>query len=48
VRRGLRLAALHAGAVDDARARLKPEISPIGEYGIPLRDELVLEPALPQ
>jgi ribosomal protein S18 acetylase RimI-like enzyme len=47
-RRGLRLAALHAAAVDDARARLKPEIPPIGEYGIPLRDELELELPLAQ
>lgn len=42
-RRGMRLAALHAGAVDESRARLKPDIPPIGEYGIPLRDELELE-----
>jgi GNAT superfamily N-acetyltransferase len=42
-RRGFRLAALHLGAVDDSRARLKPEIPPRGEYGIDLRDELVLE-----
>lgn len=42
-RRGLRLAALHAAAVDGARARLKSEIPPVGEYGIPLRDELELE-----
>jgi GNAT superfamily N-acetyltransferase len=42
-RRGFRLAALHAGAVDDSRARLKPEIPRTGEHGIDLRDELVLE-----
>jgi GNAT superfamily N-acetyltransferase len=42
-RRGFRLAALHAGAVDDSRARLKPEIPLTGEYGIDLRDELQLE-----
>ncbi|HEX2070447.1 MAG TPA: GNAT family N-acetyltransferase [Thermoleophilaceae bacterium] len=42
-RRGLRLAALHAGAVDRSRAGLKPEIPEIGEHGIPIRDELVLE-----
>ena len=42
-RRGFRLAALHRGAVDDSRARLKPEIPPIGEHGIELRDELELE-----
>jgi ribosomal protein S18 acetylase RimI-like enzyme len=42
-RRGFRLAKLHAGAVDDARARLKPGIPRTGDHGIPLRDELELE-----
>jgi hypothetical protein len=42
-RRGFRLAALHRGAVDDSRARLKPQIPPIGDHGIKLRDELELE-----
>jgi ribosomal protein S18 acetylase RimI-like enzyme len=42
-RRGFRLAALHRGAVDDSRARLKPEIPWRGDHGIPLRDELELE-----
>jgi len=42
-RRGFRLAALHQGAVDDSRARLKPEIPEVGAHGIPLRDELELE-----
>jgi GNAT superfamily N-acetyltransferase len=42
-RRGFRLAALHRGAVDDSRARLKPEIPQVGDYGIALRDELELE-----
>jgi GNAT superfamily N-acetyltransferase len=42
-RRGFRLAALHRGAVDDSRARLKPEIPEIGDHRIPLRDELELE-----
>jgi GNAT superfamily N-acetyltransferase len=42
-RRGFRLARLNPGAVDDARARLKPELPAVGEYGIPIRDELVLE-----
>jgi GNAT superfamily N-acetyltransferase len=42
-RRGFRLAKLHAGAVDDARARLKPGIPKLGDHGIPLRDELELE-----
>jgi GNAT superfamily N-acetyltransferase len=41
-RRGFRLAALHAGAVDRSRASLKPEIPEVGEHGIPLRDELEL------
>jgi GNAT superfamily N-acetyltransferase len=42
-RRGFRLAALHAGAVDDGRAPLKPEIPKVGDHGIPIRDELELE-----
>jgi GNAT superfamily N-acetyltransferase len=42
-RRGFRLAQLKPGGVDDSRARLKPEIPETGEYGIPLRDEIVLE-----
>jgi GNAT superfamily N-acetyltransferase len=41
-RRGFRLDVLRAGAVDDCRARLKPEIPRTGDYGIPLRDELEL------
>jgi GNAT superfamily N-acetyltransferase len=45
-RRGFHLAALHRGAVDDARARLKPEIPTVGDYGIALRDELELEKLL--
>jgi ribosomal protein S18 acetylase RimI-like enzyme len=42
-RRGLRLAALRAGAVDEARRTLKPEIGEVGNDGIPVRDELELE-----
>jgi GNAT superfamily N-acetyltransferase len=42
-RRGFRLAALHAGAVDRSRAELKPEIPAVGDHGIPLRDELELD-----
>jgi GNAT superfamily N-acetyltransferase len=42
-RRGFKLAALHPGAVDRSRATLKPAIPPVGDHGIPLRDELVLE-----
>ena len=47
-RRGFRLTALHPGAVDDSRIRLKPEVPAIGEHGIPRRDELELDqPAAP-
>src|SRR4051794_433189 len=42
-RRGFRLAELRAGAVDESRRELKPEISVLGSYGIELRDELELE-----
>ena len=42
-RRGFRLAALHPGAVDHSRAHLKPEIPPVGDHGIDLRDELELD-----
>jgi ribosomal protein S18 acetylase RimI-like enzyme len=42
-RRGFRLCALRAGAVDRARATLKPELPATGSYDIPLRDELDLE-----
>mgnify|MGYP007009055972 CR=1 FL=1 len=36
------------GGVDASRRDLKPGISLIGEYGIPLRDELELELPLPR
>lgn len=42
-RRGFRLAALHPGAVDDSRRRLKPAIPELGDHGIPIRDELEFE-----
>jgi GNAT superfamily N-acetyltransferase len=42
-RRGFRLARLHPGAVDASRLRIKPGIPEIGEYGIPIRDEIELE-----
>jgi GNAT superfamily N-acetyltransferase len=45
-RRGFCLAALHKGAVDKSRMLLKPEIPKVGEYGIPLRDELELHKSL--
>ncbi len=41
-RRGFRLRALRAGAVDEARRTIKPAIAEIGEHGIPIRDELEL------
>ena len=40
-RRGLRLVALRPGAVDRARLE-KPQIPRVGDYGIPLRDEIDL------
>jgi N-acetylglutamate synthase-like GNAT family acetyltransferase len=46
-RRGFRVAALHPGAVDRSRAELKPEIPAVGEHGIALHDELVLDKPLP-
>jgi N-acetylglutamate synthase-like GNAT family acetyltransferase len=45
-RRGFRLAKLHPGAVDRSRATLKPAIPLLGDYGIPIRDELELESVL--
>jgi GNAT superfamily N-acetyltransferase len=41
-RRGFRIKALRPGAVDQAR-RIKTSIPLIGEWGIPIRDELELE-----
>jgi GNAT superfamily N-acetyltransferase len=40
-RRGFRLAELRPGAVDKSR-QVKPEIPRVGEYGIPLHDEIDL------
>jgi hypothetical protein len=45
--RGFTLAGLRPGAVTDSRTRLKPEIPPVGEHGIPLRDEVLLERPVP-
>jgi len=42
-RRGFCLVRVHRGAVDRSRASLKPEIPPVGAYGILLRDEIELE-----
>jgi N-acetylglutamate synthase-like GNAT family acetyltransferase len=41
-RTGFRLAEMRPGAVDEARARLKPSIPTIGNDGIPIRDEIDL------
>ena len=45
-RRGFCLVCGRRGAVDHSRAGLKPEIPLVGNYGIPLRDELELEKQL--
>jgi ribosomal protein S18 acetylase RimI-like enzyme len=39
---GFRMLELRPGAVDAARAELKPSITPTGEDGIPIRDEIDL------
>lgn len=41
-RRGFILTAVHPNAMENSR-RLKPQIPRIGNYGIPIRDELVFE-----
>jgi GNAT superfamily N-acetyltransferase len=41
LRRGFRLMQVRPGAVDEAR-KLKPSIPTVGEYGIPMHDELDL------
>lgn len=41
-KRGFRLAALYAGAVERSR-QLKPQIPQVAENGIPIRDEIELE-----
>jgi GNAT superfamily N-acetyltransferase len=45
-RRGMRLAHLWSGAVTETRKQLKPEIPLVGEFGIPITDELELEMTL--
>ncbi len=44
-KRGMRLCALHVNAMEENR-RVKPEIPPVGDHGIPIRDELELERVL--
>ena len=41
-RRGMRLVAVHRGAIDEARM-IKPSIPLVGEDGIPIHDEVELE-----
>jgi len=45
-RRGLRLVAVHRGAVDRARL-VKPQIPDVGSFGIAVHDEIELELELP-
>ena len=49
-RLGFRMVAVNVGAVDEAR-RVKPQIPEVGQNGIPIHDEILLElkiqPALP-
>lgn len=45
-RRGFLLAAIHRNAIARSRV-LKPSIPTIGQYGIPMRDEIELEMPLP-
>ena len=42
-RRGFRISEVRPGASDEARRTLKPSRSEVGNFGIPLRDEIVLE-----
>jgi ribosomal protein S18 acetylase RimI-like enzyme len=42
-RRGFRIAQVRPGAMDETRKTLKPSISEVGNFGIPIRDEIVLE-----
>jgi hypothetical protein len=42
-RRGFRIAQVRPGAVDETRKTLKPSIAEVGDFGIPIRDEIVLE-----
>ncbi len=45
-RRGFRLVTVHPGAVERSRRDLKPAIPLVGDYGIPIRDEIMVERAL--
>ena len=42
-RRGFTIAEIRPGAVDQARRTVKPTIPDVGHFGIPVRDEIVLQ-----
>lgn len=42
-RRGFRIREVRPGASDEARRTLKPSMSEVGNFGIPIRDEIVVE-----
>jgi ribosomal protein S18 acetylase RimI-like enzyme len=42
-RRGFRISEVRPGASDEARRTLKPSMSEVGNFGIPIRDEIVVE-----
>ena len=42
-RRGFRISAVLPGAVDESRRSMKPMIPEVGRFGIPIRDEIILE-----
>jgi ribosomal protein S18 acetylase RimI-like enzyme len=42
-RRGFEIAEIRRGAIDETRKFIKPSIPLIGEYGIPIRDEIMVE-----
>jgi ribosomal protein S18 acetylase RimI-like enzyme len=42
-RRRFRISEIRPGAVDEARRSLKPTIPDVGRFGIPIRDEIILE-----
>ncbi len=42
-RRGFTIAEIRRRAVDESRRTLKPTIPDVGCFGIPVRDEIILE-----
>ena len=45
-RRGFTIADIRPGAVNESRRTLKPTIPEVGRFGIPVRDEIILERVL--